>query len=170
MSLQATATISTNENPQFRGLPVMNGWSNFTRSACGSSATSIFETVLPGTFLEIKDNKFKWESLIVLRRTDFERLVKYSTNAMSSASRVKKILISITATTQSYSYTDGNTKAEHLIKAVSQQASLALELASVAPVYESQEKFFNSEVGDAGDGIDDLPVSRTELMRGIKKR
>lgn len=170
LAVNGTSTLTGATPFNFSMLPVEDSWTGFLRNSCGSSAARIYETITPGTALEIKDNKFKMDSFIILRRSDFEKLVKSSIRSVTASSQIKRCLISITETTQSYSYTDP-TKAEHVIKAISNQAQVALELATIAPVYDSNEEFFRHEAQAIDDEDDDqMPTSKAELKRGTKRR
>lgn len=174
-TLQAENLTTSEIGLQLNPLPVMTGWSDFTRGTQGGTA-AIFETIIPGTYLEVRDKKFKSNSIILIRRSDFEKLIKSSRQALNTSLRVKKILFSISKTTASIAQSatsTANQEAMNIIEAVHTQASIGLELASATPLYASDEEFFAEEIKSLsadGDVTPKLPKNKADLKRGIKTK
>ncbi|MGK5089195.1 hypothetical protein WDW86_16715 [Bdellovibrionota bacterium FG-2] len=138
-------------------------WSGFCRA---SSAANIIGQVPVGTFLEIKDRKFSGESLIVIRRGDFERLVKSS----RSSSQIKKVLFSIEKTVLTF---QPGTDPTNIIQAVKEIASLGVELAQPMPEFSTAAKYIAHAHAAREDKTEidfELPKTRAELRRGVKKK
>lgn len=147
--------------------PARNGfhqsWSGFCRSM---SAASVIGTVPVGTFLEIKDRKFSGESLIILRRGDFERLIKFS----RSSFQIKKALFSIEKTVLTF---QPGTDATNVVQAVREIASLGIELANSAPTFQKTADYIahaHATRDEESEDDFDLPKSRSELRRGVRKK
>lgn len=130
MTNEQVLTTTTNEfqlTPAF----VEDSWSTLIRSSSGSAASSIYQAIPLGTYIEVRDRKFGGDSLIIFRKTDFEKLVRSS----CAASQIKKMLFSVQKTVLTY---QPGTDPTALIEAVRHQADVAVELAGAAPLYASK--------------------------------
>jgi len=169
-SLMTMDVSTTTTNPwQLFPLPVQTGWSNFIRESFGTGAGELIGAITRGSYLEIKDNKFAGDSLVILRRSDFEQLVKSASVYAGATYRIKRILFSITESTRSYS---DPSKAGHLINAISTQASLGLELTASVSAFSSDAEFLAAEAAKSSNQTADdvFPTSKADLKNGVKRQ
>ncbi|MBL6988795.1 MAG: hypothetical protein ISR65_03420 [Bacteriovoracaceae bacterium] len=133
-----------------------SSWSQFTRKL--GSATSIISAIPVGKFLEVFDNKFNGDSLIVFRRRDFDNL-----NMLSNmSSTVSRCLMQIDKMTTTYENAKNPTD---VISLIHEQARMAIEF-TVIPTTTSTDEYFSTFLSegeeDSGDEVT-FPSSRKDI-------
>lgn len=151
--------LAVSQNYNLSPSQTLNSWSKFARDL-GSAATMLSHIPL-SNFIEIKDNKWGGESLIVLRRTDFDKL-----NMLSSmASRATRYLMQIDLMTTTLA---SSANPNEVIKLVHEQAKLGIEFA-VTPTTTSANDYFSSYSVDTDGNEDDdkiiMPKSREDIEK-----
>jgi len=134
-------------------------WSQFSRE---NSAVTLADKLAAGYFVEIDDKKFQGNPIVLLRKSDLEKMIIGS----RATSRIKKMLFSISKTVMSF---DGAKDPVALFEAVMSQAILAIELAETPkPLYESSQEL----LADEEDVVKEvkLPRSKEELADGVRKK
>jgi hypothetical protein len=160
-----TSTAVTTTNPQgLIAAMTLNSWSQFSREY--GSATSMIQAIPFGTYVEVSDKKFQGDSLIILRRTDFEKVLKSS----RASSQIRKILFTIERTTHTY---QGSGDPMPVIEAVREAASLGVELAGTTPIFATAQEYLAHPMAKADAASEDedleLPKTVSELRHGVKK-
>lgn len=148
---------------------VFQSWSHFSREY--GAASKVGEKLPVGTYLEIQDRKFLGDHLILLRKTDFERLIKCS----RTTSQIKRVLFSIEKTAISVPSGADPTR---VIEAVREIASLGVELVRSTPTFPSVREYLHQVVQDRDEeGVQTdrkqevtFPKTRSELRNGVHKK
>jgi len=133
-----------------------NSWSQFTRSL--GSATSIISAIPAGKFLEVFDNKFNDDSLIIFRRCDFDNL-----NMLSSmSSKISRCLMQIDKMTTTYENAKNPIDVFSLIH---EQVQMAVEFAVVPTTTSTDDYFSTFELENHEDDSNEatFPTSRKEI-------
>lgn len=152
-------TLAVKDNNTLELIEHGDSWSQFSRE---NSTVALADKLAAGGFVEINDKKFQGNPIVLLRKSDLEKLV---TNSRAT-SRIKKMLFSISKTVMSFSDVKDPTA---LMEAVLSQASLAVELAETPkPLYQSSEELLADEE-DVADEVN-LPKSKEELTDGVRKK
>jgi hypothetical protein len=124
-----------------------SSWSQFTRAF---SAANILNSIPLGKYLEIADKKFNGDSLILFRRTDFDKL-----NMLSSrAAKASRYLIQIDRMTTTF--TDSQDP-KNVIQLIQEEARMGIEYTVQKSTTSAADYFRSTLVGDESDYAD-LPL------------
>jgi hypothetical protein len=144
----AKNALTINENYNLMPSFIADSWSKFTRDY--SSATSFFSKVPVGTFVEVTDKKLLGDSLIIFRRTDFDKLNQLS----SMASKITRCLMQIDRMTTTYS----NEKADQVIKLIHEEARMGIEF-TIVQSKSSASDYFSTYAFESNENFV-MPTSR----------
>lgn len=139
--------------------PISNfdSWSNFIRTGSGRAAASVISAVPKGGFVEVWDSKFDGESLILLRRTDFDNM-----NMLSSlASRAKRCLVLIEQMTSTVS----SGQESHVIDMVRSSVSLGFDSPTTLSTSSFDDYNVNESDSDKYDKMNLPPIRKNRKLR-----
>jgi len=144
--------LAINQKYELSPAFISDSWGQFARKF--SSASSLMPKIPVGKYIEIKDKKLVGDSLIILRRTDFDRL----NMLLSMASKVTRCLVQISRITTTFANTE---KPEQVINLIHDQAQLGIEF-TVTSSKNSDSDYFSSYEPETNSNIK-LPKSRKEI-------
>lgn len=141
----------------------VESWAQFIRpGGPGFSASIILEALEAGKFIEVRDEKFRGAPVVLLRKSDYEKL-RLSGQA---SPRVKKLLGTIAQATASFRKLDVGHKASSEINAIEAALSLCLDIMQgTGPLYISRKAYLseNAKTDTPEDNDFELPASKSEL-------
>jgi hypothetical protein len=156
-----------NITEQLERADVVDSWTQFTRAnGLGSSASRISEVLEAGKFIEVADRKFQGTPIVLLRKSDYEKLLINSRTSF----RVKKLLGMIGQAIVSFKQHKVDQETPSEIHIIETTLSLGLELTQdIQPLYASREDYLskNSDAEVSGENDFDLPASKSELEDGV---
>ena len=135
------------------------GWANFAKEYTGAS--KVGPLVPAGRYIDVEDKKFQGDGLVVLRKSDLEKLISRT----RTSTTLSKIILTIS---KIVSRVRSDEDSRDVIDTIKIQASLGSDFAlkPVEPVYENVGEMFSSELDDEfKDG--DFTVSRKERKQGV---
>lgn len=135
------------------------GWANFAKEYTGAS--KIGPLIPSGQYVDVEDKKFNGDSLVVLRKSDLEKLISRTQTSIT----LSKIILTISKIVSNVHVDEESRDALDTIKI---QTSLGLDFVeSSKPVYESSDEMFKSELDDEFKDKD-LSVDREERKKGVR--
>jgi hypothetical protein len=156
-----------NITEQLERAEIVESWTQFTRTnGPGSSASRISEVLEAGKFIEVTDRKFQGTPVVLLRKSDYEKLLINSRTSF----RVKKLLGMINQAIVSFKRHKVDQETPSEINIIETTLSLGLELTQdIQPLYASREEYLskNSEADVSEENDFELPASKSELEDGV---
>jgi hypothetical protein len=151
---------------QLQRAEFIDSWTQFTGAGgLGSSASKIAEVLEAGKFLEVSDRKFQGTPVVLLRKSDYEKLLLNSRTSF----RVKKLLAMLSRAVMSFKLKYATQENERELNVIETTLSLGIELSKDAnPLYSSREAYLSASSEDASSEVDfNLPSSKSALKDGV---
>jgi hypothetical protein len=151
---------------QLQRAEFIDSWTQFTRAGgLGSSASKIAEVLEAGKFLEVSDRKFQGTPVVLLRKSDYEKLLINSRTSF----RVKKLLAMLSQAILSFKQRCVTQETERELNVIETTLSLGIELSQdVHPLYSSREAYLSASSENVSGEVDfDLPSSKSALEDGV---
>ena len=144
-------------------------WSDFVRVESGSSAAKLSESLRAGTYIEINDRKFQGAPVVVVRKSDLERLQANSRISF----RVKSVFAILKQAVTTLIKSSKGSVDQNELRIIYNSIELGVNLTlDFQPMYSSMNSYLSQELSDIeDDDVDfDLPESRSALKEGVRAR
>lgn len=162
-----SSNMKVKSSEQLECVEFIDSWTLFTRTGgFGSSASKIAEVLEAGKFIEVSDRKFQGTPIVLLRKSDYEKLLINSRTSF----RIKKLLAMLNQAIVTFKRRSLSQESESELNVIETTLSLGLELTQdIQPLYPSREAYLSAslEAENAKSEEFELPSSKSGLEDGI---